>query len=226
MAAKKKSASGESLASRITVLIIVPIVLALTIGGAAPWWWEKVFGPNGKPAEGHFPPPPSGYSGPSPSATNGNSSSPPALAPQSTMAPPLTNSSLPVFRCRITGRAISNDANGRPTDFSGVNFDEGSCALQPGDATYLEKVAGTLRSYPDIKVEVSGFTDSIEQQTDAANQKLSECRAQEVADFLIRQGVAYEQVRAVGYGESNPIDSNKSPEGRCHNRRVELRTEG
>jgi OmpA-OmpF porin, OOP family len=73
----------------------------------------------------------------------------------------------------------------------------------------------------DIRVEVAGHTDAV--GTDAYNQKLSECRAQVVADYLAGHGVANAEIASVnGYGESRPIDTNDSAEGRARNRRTEL----
>ena len=65
-----------------------------------------------------------------------------------------------------------------------------------------------------------GHTDSVGK--DAANQKLSEGRANAVRDDLIERGVAPERIEAIGYGESRPIDTNDTEEGRQNNRRVEI----
>ncbi|MCU0562119.1 MAG: OmpA family protein [Desulfobacterales bacterium] len=68
--------------------------------------------------------------------------------------------------------------------------------------------------------EVSGFTDST--GSEAHNQRLSEARAKAVCDYFIKQGIAPEHVRAKGFGETNPVASNDTLEGRAMNRRVEL----
>ncbi len=78
-----------------------------------------------------------------------------------------------------------------------------------------------LQRYPDLKVEVAGHTDSI--GTDAYNQGLSERRAKAVYDYLTSNGVDASRLQGpVGYGESRPIDTNETAEGRAKNRRTEL----
>jgi OOP family OmpA-OmpF porin len=69
-------------------------------------------------------------------------------------------------------------------------------------------------------VEVAGHTDSV--GSDAYNQKLSEGRAKAVVDYFVSQGVPADRLKAVGYGKTKPVASNKTEEGRAQNRRVEL----
>ena len=83
------------------------------------------------------------------------------------------------------------------------------------------QVAETLQAYPDVKVEIEGHTDNI--GSDAYNQSLSERRARVVKAFLADHGVDAARMTPVGYGESQPIESNDTEEGREANRRVELR---
>jgi OOP family OmpA-OmpF porin len=88
----------------------------------------------------------------------------------------------------------------------------------------LDQAVDALKRYPDIKVELDGHTDSI--GTDAYNQKLSERRAQIVNDYLIAHGIDASRITAVkGFGESQPIDTNSTKEGRARNRRTELKVE-
>ncbi|MFO1506433.1 MAG: OmpA family protein [Lysobacterales bacterium] len=88
----------------------------------------------------------------------------------------------------------------------------------------LDQAVDALNRYPEIKVELDGYTDSI--GTDAYNQKLSERRAQIVYDYLTSHGIDASRIVAVkGFGESNPIDTNKTKEGRARNRRTELKVE-
>jgi len=88
----------------------------------------------------------------------------------------------------------------------------------------LDQAIDTLKRYPDVKVEVAGHTDSI--GTDEYNQRLSERRAQIVYDYLTAHGIGNDRLDGPkGYGESKPIDSNTSKEGRQRNRRTELTVE-
>lgn len=103
----------------------------------------------------------------------------------------------------------------------GVTFDFGKSTLKPQFYSALNNVASTLKQYDQTIVEVSGHTDSI--GSDAANQALSEARADAVAQYLIAQGLMRERFEIIGMGERYPIASNETEEGRAKNRRVEIR---
>jgi len=88
----------------------------------------------------------------------------------------------------------------------------------------LDEAVDTLKRYPNVRVEVDGYTDSI--GTEAYNQKLSERRAKGVYDYLTSHGVEAGRLDGPkGFGETNPIDTNKTSAGRQRNRRVELKVE-
>lgn len=103
----------------------------------------------------------------------------------------------------------------------GVNFETASATLTANAERLLDDVARQLGARPALRVEVGGHTDS--RGSDAYNQRLSEQRAQAVESYLIAQGVAAERLGAVGYGETQPADSNETDDGRERNRRVELK---
>ena len=85
----------------------------------------------------------------------------------------------------------------------------------------LNKVAGWLNDNPDVQCEISGHTDSV--GSDSYNQKLSEQRAKSVYEYFIHEGgVSSKRLSYKGYGESRPIATNDTDEGRQQNRRVEL----
>ena len=77
-----------------------------------------------------------------------------------------------------------------------------------------------MKKVESAKLEVQGHTDNTGSET--ANKKISQERAQMVADYFVKKGIASERVRAVGYGSEMPIADNKSKKGRAQNRRVEL----
>jgi len=88
----------------------------------------------------------------------------------------------------------------------------------------LDQAIDTLKRNPEIRVEVDGHTDS--KGTDAYNQKLSERRAKGVYDYLTAHGIdAGRMDGPKGFGESQPIDTNDTAEGRQRNRRTELKVE-
>ena len=103
----------------------------------------------------------------------------------------------------------------------GVTFDFARYDIKPHFYPALNTIANTLREYNQTIVEVSGHTDSV--GSDAANQTLSERRANAVSGYLIGQGLQRERFEVVGMGERYPIASNDTDQGRALNRRVEIR---
>jgi outer membrane protein OmpA-like peptidoglycan-associated protein len=101
-----------------------------------------------------------------------------------------------------------------------VLFDTGSSSLAPGAYSRLDQLAASLTRYPDTDVIVRGHTDGAGSET--FNQTLSEQRADSVRRYLIGKGVAQARVTSVGFGESMPLATNSTPEGRQQNRRVEI----
>ncbi|MBE4593888.1 hypothetical protein BOO24_16265 [Vibrio navarrensis] len=105
--------------------------------------------------------------------------------------------------------------------FGEALFETGSTSLSPSLMLQLQPLLARLKQYPETVVEISGHTDS--KGSDAVNQRLSEQRAQSVANYLISKGVDPERItRVVGYGESLPVASNDTVSGRAQNRRVEI----
>ncbi|XEV12212.1 OmpA family protein (plasmid) [Vibrio alginolyticus] len=88
------------------------------------------------------------------------------------------------------------------------------------NATSLDLLAQQLRDYPDDTIRIIGYTDSSGAET--YNMKLSERRAQSVADYLVQQGIDASRLTVIGMGENGPIASNDTAEGRAQNRRVEV----
>ncbi len=102
-----------------------------------------------------------------------------------------------------------------------VFFDTGKATLKPESFPELNRLAALLVKYKNIRVEISGHTDS--QGSAAFNQKLSQRRAQSVVDYLLVRGVNLAQIVAVGYGETQPRADNAPRAGRRLNRRVEAK---
>ena len=84
----------------------------------------------------------------------------------------------------------------------------------------LDDVIERMSIYPQVKLEVNGYTDAL--GSERSNLKLSQKRAEAVRDYLIAKGVSPDRLVAKGFGEANPVDTNETPEGRQRNRRVEL----
>jgi outer membrane protein OmpA-like peptidoglycan-associated protein len=103
---------------------------------------------------------------------------------------------------------------------SGILFAVNSASLQPKAKESVQKLADVLKKYPDTNVIIEGNTDNT--GSEALNQKLSEKRAKAVSDYVTTLGVSSSRLTTVGKGESNPVASNDTPEGRAKNRRVEI----
>ncbi|PIE33594.1 hypothetical protein CSA56_10775 [candidate division KSB3 bacterium] len=101
-----------------------------------------------------------------------------------------------------------------------ILFDNDSYALRYEARRDLDQIADILVRYPDTSVTVAGHTDSRGHAD--YNQRLSEYRAQSVANYLASRGVPPYRISSVGYGETMPIASNATESGRQRNRRVEL----
>ena len=122
-------------------------------------------------------------------------------------------------------------------DLRGVNFKfdrpkKGETDIAPtlkeptsDSMAILDQAVDTLNRYPQVQIEIDGYTDSI--GTDKYNQGLSERRANIVDGYLTSHGITSDRITAVqGFGETHPIDTNKTAEGRQRNRRVELVVQG
>jgi len=105
----------------------------------------------------------------------------------------------------------------------GINFDFDKSNIKPEFTPVLDEGVDILKANPDVKVVIAGYTDSI--GTPEYNQKLSERRAQSVLDYFAKKGIDKNRMKAVGYGEKNPVADNKTKDGRALNRRVELQVQ-
>ncbi len=101
-----------------------------------------------------------------------------------------------------------------------VFFDTNRATIKPVSFALLDDVASALRDNPKIKVEVQGHTDS--QGNDAFNKKLSQNRAESVRTYLIKKGITSDRMDPKGYGEDQPLEDNRTTDGRAKNRRVEF----
>ena len=102
----------------------------------------------------------------------------------------------------------------------GVNFDFDKAVIRPQDYAKLDQDVDAMKAWGDVDVEVAGHTCSI--GTDEYNLGLSLRRAEAVRNYLVSKGVSADRLTVRGYGESRPVASNATREGRVQNRRVEL----
>jgi len=101
-----------------------------------------------------------------------------------------------------------------------VIFESGKAELKSGAERNLGRLSDFLQEFPERKVVVEGFTDSI--GSNEYNEQLSKDRAQAVAHALEADGISSDRITARGLGEAFPIATNETPAGRQQNRRVEI----
>lgn len=103
---------------------------------------------------------------------------------------------------------------------SGILFGFDSYELTPQARENIRNMAETLQKYPDTNVLVEGHTDDVGKES--YNQRLSERRANAVADYVARLGVDRNRIQTRGYGEEQPVAENDTEADRAQNRRVEV----
>lgn len=99
-------------------------------------------------------------------------------------------------------------------------FERGSAKLTGSAGDKLDKIAGVLQRFSNARVAIAGHTDSSGKTS--FNKKLSVERASAVAKQLQMQAIDKTRLTIIGYGETRPVSSNETPEGRAQNRRIEL----
>jgi outer membrane protein OmpA-like peptidoglycan-associated protein len=103
---------------------------------------------------------------------------------------------------------------------SGVSFETGGSELTPESKKRLDAVIGAVKQNPGRTITIAGFTDS--KGSENTNLALSQKRADAVKAYLENQGATTSSIFAVGRGETSPVASNETAEGRAENRRVEI----
>ena len=102
-----------------------------------------------------------------------------------------------------------------------IRFDFDSSTIKADFTPFLDHIAGLLQSHPGARIELGGHASA--EGTETYNQKLSERRAAAVYDYLVEHGIPEESLSSIGHGESKPLASNETLEGRAKNRRVEFK---
>ena len=115
-------------------------------------------------------------------------------------------------------------ARGLIVSMPDVLFDFNKYTLKPEARERLARISGIVLAYPDLKLQIDGYTDSI--GSDEYNQTLSDKRAEAVRDFLVSNGVSMNNVAARGLGKADPVADNSTAQGRQLNRRVEMIVSG
>jgi OmpA-OmpF porin, OOP family len=105
-----------------------------------------------------------------------------------------------------------------------LHFDTGSRALTADSSQELRSIVEYLKGHPQARVAIAGYTDNT--GNEAANQRLSQDRATAVMDLMASHGIDRSRMTAEGYGASQPVADNSTPDGRQLNRRVEVTVTG
>jgi OOP family OmpA-OmpF porin len=117
---------------------------------------------------------------------------------------------------------VSDEVVKRLNDYAKtILFDSGKSSFKQQTYPVLEAITAILKEYPNSNFSIEGHTDS--DGSDALNQTLSENRAGAVKNYLIEKGIASSRLSSVGFGESKPIDTNKTKAGKANNRRTEVK---
>lgn len=103
---------------------------------------------------------------------------------------------------------------------TGIKFDVAKASIKPESMGTINYVVKMMTDHPELNFSVEGHTDSDGES--ASNQKLSEARAKAVTDTMISAGISADRLSSKGYGETKPMTSNDTPEGKAQNRRVEF----
>src|SRR5439155_5224796 len=121
----------------------------------------------------------------------------------------------------IPGATVERVGEGILVTFaSGLLFDFDSDVIRGSTRQNLDALATSMAQYPGDNVMIAGHTDAI--GSDSYNQDLSERRANAAERYLAAHGVSYSRMATLGLGETEPVASNDSEDGRSRNRRVEV----
>jgi outer membrane protein OmpA-like peptidoglycan-associated protein len=112
-------------------------------------------------------------------------------------------------------------ATGKKIVLRGVNFDFNKSNIRADARPILDEAINTLKTEGTISIVCEGHTDA--KGSDEYNQRLSLSRANSVKDYLVKGGVPADRIKIEGFGESKPVATNDTDDGRAQNRRVELR---
>ena len=101
-----------------------------------------------------------------------------------------------------------------------IRFESARSSLDPDSAGLLDHLVEIALRCPTTNIEVAGHTDT--DGDNAANQTLSEKRAQAVVDYLVKAGLPAARFTAIGYGSTQPAAANDTDDGKARNRRIEF----
>ena len=150
---------------------------------------------------------------PKPVVPRQSAGQPPPKTQPDTLGRPLQRPNITVPRATAPGTIAQGV-------IPGVAFAAGTARLQTSSYVALDSVAEILRAAPTTRVEIGAHTDNSGSSADDA--RITQLQAEAVRDYLVVQGVNYQQVLARGYGSTVPLTTDTTPRGRAANRRIEI----
>jgi outer membrane protein OmpA-like peptidoglycan-associated protein len=102
----------------------------------------------------------------------------------------------------------------------GINFKTGSTELMANSSKVLDAAVKIMQDYPTLRLSIEGHTDNVGKSD--ANQKLSEGRAESVKTYMTGKGIAADRLKSAGFGDTKPVQDNKTAKGKAANRRIEF----
>lgn len=102
-----------------------------------------------------------------------------------------------------------------------IHFKTGSSELTDDSKYEIDNVVAAMNKYPNISAEISGHTDNVGEAD--MNMNLSQARAAQVKEYIVQKGISADRLNAKGYGQTRPVESNETSEGRAMNRRIEFK---
>jgi len=116
--------------------------------------------------------------------------------------------------------SLARAETGQMLTVGSIHYRIGSANLEPNSIPTLQNLLQMMQENPSIRITIAGHTDSTGDS--AFNKKLSKMRANSVADWLIKNGISSTRLTTVGFGDTTPVASNDTEEGRRKNRRTEI----
>jgi OmpA-OmpF porin, OOP family len=137
---------------------------------------------------------------------------PPAPAPPAAAAPAPSQTASEAMVCATNLAASAKSGE--------ILFQSSRAVVLPSSQPVINQIAGVLKRCPAMHIEIAGHTDS--SGTPGFNEALAQGRAAAIAALLVKSGIPAARMKAVGYGSSQPVAENETPEGRAKNRRIEF----
>jgi cytochrome c oxidase subunit 2 len=125
------------------------------------------------------------------------------------------------FNTNVESALNNEDIEAKTIPLTYVKFETGSAVLTPLSKYELDNLVEAMKKYPDVVIEVAGHTDNT--GNPESNLLLSQNRADAVKDYVTQNGVEESRLRSLGYGQTQPVDTNDTESGRAKNRRTEVK---